>query len=97
MAVGKMIGGLISVPAGEMLDIQPPPDVEYVVHNIIAPSGCPIELRFGSSTADVLVDAATTSIMDVHLHMSHDVYYKIKNQSGATALIGYDGVIVYEG
>lgn len=97
MALGQMIGAIASIESGAYLNMKPPAGVEYVIHNITISAAVTFELYFTDGVNDILIEDGDKSIVDVHYHASNALYYKVKNTSGTAALIGFDGVCVYEG
>lgn len=97
MALGQLVGTIASVAAGNYLDVRPSSGEEWVIHNFTADVGTNIEIYQSNGVSEIKVDEHNASIVDVHFHASTTLYYRIKNVSGATANLGYDGVIVYEG
>jgi hypothetical protein len=93
MAIGDVTIALSPVADDGYLDIQPGPGVEWVIHNILAPIDTAVELYLSNGTNEIKVDEHSAGFVDVHFHCTNSIYYRIKNVSGATAYLGYDGVV----
>ena len=92
MAVGDAVTVIATVADGEYLDIRPPSGVEWIIHNIVHSASC--ELYKTDGTNYILVDSSTGNggWLGFSFHVTHDVWYAVKNVSGANALISYDGI-----
>lgn len=93
MAIGDAINTLSSVATGSYLDIQPGAGVEWIIHNILVSSTAGIELYISDGTNEELVLSSTGGLLDYHFHATNSIYYRVKNVSGSTEYIGYDGII----
>lgn len=96
MAIGQAVINSSSIAAGASLSIQPSGSAEWVIHNILVPEDVAIELYYYNGTTDTLIETTSGSYFDVHFHVINARYYKVKNVSAETIIIGYDGVITYE-
>lgn len=93
MAIGDVTIALSSVADDGYLDIQPGSGVEWVIHNILAAIGTSVELYMSDGTNEIMVDESSSGFVDVHFHCTNSIYYRIKNVSGGTVYLGYDGVV----
>lgn len=93
MAIGDVTISLTSVADDGYLDIRPSAGVEWVIHNILAEIGTSVELYMSNGTNEIKVDEHSAGFVDVHFHCTNSIYYRIKNVSGASAYLGYDGVV----
>lgn len=82
----------VTVTDTSFLDLQPGASVEVVIHNITIPAGTAAELYHYDGTDSILVMAFTTSLMNLQLHATNSVYYRVKNVSGASRIYGADGM-----
>jgi len=92
MAVGDAKSALVSVADGEFLDIRPPTGEEWIIHNITCSANC--ELYYTDGTNYILVDTLVGpgGWLNFNFHVTNSRWYAVKNVSGGTALIGYDGI-----
>lgn len=74
------------------LALQPGSGVEVVVHNINVVAGTAHELYHYNGTDSILVMSFNTSLMNLQLHCTNSVYYRVKNVSGATRFISAEGM-----
>lgn len=96
MTVGQAVTAVTSTADDASLLIQPTSGVEWIIHNIAAPDDAEIEIYFTDGTNDILVLSNIGGYIDGHFHVTNSKYYKIKNVSGGTIYLGYDGIISYE-
>jgi len=92
MAVGDVKSDLQSVANGNYLDIRPPSGEEWVIHNIYHSDDA--ELYFSNGTDEIRFSSHSGEggWIGYFFHVTNSHYLRVKNVSGATALIGYDGV-----
>jgi len=93
MAVGDVKSAIVSLNPNGVLDIRPPVGEEWVIHNITCSGAC--ELYFTDGTNTILVDSIMTTYggwLGFAFHVTNSVWYAVKNVSGGTILVGYDGV-----
>ena len=83
-----------SVAAGAYLtgDIRPASGSEATVHNIYSNQATQVEVYDGTNSLIVSAPAGTTSWLGYVFHVTNAVYLRVKNTSGSTALISFDGV-----
>jgi len=94
MTVGDAVGvAPASVAAGGFLEMKPSVGIEWVIHNISAPTTATLEVHYGSSAASVCTLQTTGGLMGFFLHCTNDVFYKIKNTGVGAVDVGYDGII----
>lgn len=93
MAGEAAIVGPTSVANNGFLDLQPGSGTEWIIHNYSYAGA--MELYFYDGTNSVKADEDTTagSRRGEQLHVTNTKYYRIKNISGASALICADGVV----
>ena len=93
MAVGDVVSNIVLVPAGGYLDIQPPANSEWVIHNIYHESD--IQIEFYDGTNSLVFDTATGAGVYVFLafHCTNGKRIRVKNLAATAKLIGYDGVV----
>lgn len=92
MALGDVQTAISSVANNAVLDIKPSSGVEWVIHNLLY--GGAMELYKTDGTNSIKVDSDTSNggRIGVYLHCTNTVWYQIKNVSGASAILSYDGV-----
>jgi hypothetical protein len=97
MAIGQAVINSASVADAGVISIRPAEDVEWVIHNILVPEGADIQIIYYDGSTATVLESATGSYFDVHFHTTYAKYYQVKNVSGGSKIIGYDGVVTYEG
>lgn len=93
MAVGDVVTIIPTSKANnDVLDMRPSSGVEWVIHNYVYSGG--MELYKTDGTNSIKVDSDTTNggRIGVYLHCTNAVWYQLKNVSGSTAFLSYDGV-----
>ena len=92
MAAGDTYSGISSIANNAYLDIQPSSGVEAVIHDIYYAGA--VEFHFYDGTNDITWDSDSTSGARLGLtcHVTNSVRVRVKNTSGSTMLIGYDGI-----
>lgn len=84
--------GSSSVADDNYLDLQPASGVEWVVHNIKWSDD--IEIYSYDGTNAIKIFAATDfGFLPCEFHCSNTKYYRVKNVSGGSQYISFDGVI----
>ena len=96
MAIGQAVVTISSIADDASLSIQPSSGVEWIIHNISVPEDAEVEIYFSDGSNDILSVSNTGGYIDGHFHVTNSHYYKIKNVSGGSIYIGYDGIITYE-
>lgn len=94
MAAGDVYVNIASVANNAYLTIQPAGSAEAVIHNIYYAGAVEFyrydgtnNLKFDSDTA-----TATFAREGLFLHVTNGSYARVKNVSGSTMLMGFDGV-----
>ena len=93
MAIGDAINTLSSVADDAYLTIQPGTDVEWIIHNILVSETADIELYITDGSNPVKIISPTGGLLDYHFHATNGIYYTVKNVSGGTLYIGFDGIV----
>lgn len=93
MAVKDMYDDLVSVGSGSFLDIQPPAGTEVVINNIYHAGSVELYRYDGTDTCLFATDAGANLIGFNNMRCKNGHYLRVKNVSGATQVIGYDGVV----
>lgn len=97
MATGQMVGGTpTSVADDAYFSIIPLDGQEIIVTNIYVELGNTIELYRYDGTNSILFLTTSETLFDTQLHCSYDNYIRVKNVTGSTIFITYDGMVVYE-
>jgi hypothetical protein len=75
------------------LDLQPGSGVEVVVHNVYLPEGKKCELYYYDGTDTIKHLTTYSSLYNVQFHCTNAVYIRVKNVSGAAAILAADGMV----
>lgn len=96
MAVDDMVYGQDTVLDGNTMDIKPTNSgEEWVVHNIYVPPGCSVGVYSTGSIDDILIIQTPFSLIgQFNFHCNGTQYLKLQNDSGNTAVLGFDGIVV---
>lgn len=91
MAIGDVKSDIQNIANNAFLDVKPPLNEEWVIHNILY--GGAMELYKTNGTITIKVDNDTTigGRIGIYLHCTNSVWYQIKNISGALTGLSYDG------
>jgi hypothetical protein len=92
VAAGDVYAGISSIANNAYLDIQPSSGVEAVIHDVYYAGA--VEFHFYDGTNDINFDSDSSAgaRLGMTWHCTNSVRVRIKNTSGGTMLIGYDGV-----
>lgn len=92
--VNETVTAHSSVANGSYLTIQPSAGQEYIVQNIYGPYGSALELYRTDGTNDIKIDYANSEggWGLVKHFVTNGIYLKVKNVSGGSIYVGYDGV-----
>lgn len=94
MAVGDTVTAVTSTANGAYLTIQPGSGAEWIVHNITVPEGTSAELYKYDGSNEIKIDTITGGgWLGYFFHCTNSIYYRVKNTSGSTAYLGYDGIV----
>ena len=93
MTVGDQATSIETVIDDASMTIQPAGTSEYVIHNIYVPVNADIELYKTNGTLTVRADINTGSLFNFFFHASNTDYITVKNVSGGTIEIAYDGTV----
>ena len=98
MTVGDMVSGLESKLNNQSITIGPSTvSLEWSIHNIYIPFGSKCEIYRTDGSNTILIMTTTSSLLSPYtFHVSTSQYITVKNVSGSTINIGYDGVITKE-
>lgn len=83
----------VSVADTAFLDLQPTSSVEVVIHNVNVPEGTTVELYHYDGTDSIKVITTAGSLFNMQLHATDTVYYRVKNVSGAAAILSAEGMV----
>lgn len=92
MAAGDIINGHSSISNNSYLTLQPDSGVEWCIHNILYAGAVELEYYDGTNTIKFDADSAFGARLNLCLHCTNSKYYRVKNVSGGSIYIGYDGV-----
>lgn len=92
MAVSDMVAEHTEVLNTQYLTIQPSGTDIWAIQNIYIPYGVECELYRTDGSSSVLITKLTQSLLSPYtLNVSNSIYFTIKNVSGGSAYLGYDG------
>jgi len=93
MAVGDVKSNLVSVSAGGNLDIRPPANEEWVIHNIYHEHDVDLAFTDGTNVLTFDTDYGKGVYAKYAFHVTNSVWIRVINRDTANSrLIGYDGV-----
>lgn len=95
--MGITVGNTVQVASGSSVNIRPLTDEEWVIHNIYIPLGQTVELyRWNNTgtTPEILMHRLTNTTSFQSYHATINDFFILKNVSGNTIWVSYDGVIV---
>jgi len=93
-SIGDIVSEHTSTLSGSSLSIRPSGTTEWGIQNIYIPYGVECELYRTDGANDILLCKATDTINFAQpLNATYSIYFKLKNVSGSTSYIGYDGKI----
>lgn len=94
MALGDVYNSIsASVANDAYLTIQPSAGVEASIHNIYVPESSGVEIYYSDGVNDVLVVSNTGSLYSTQFHVTNTYYIRVKNVSGSSINLGYDGIV----
>lgn len=94
MSVGDIFATHGSVTNGGYMTIQPSGTTEWGIQNIYIPYGVECELYRTDGTNEILLYKLTDTIQFTQpLNSTLSIYFRVKNVSGASAYMGYDGKV----
>lgn len=93
MPIGDVISNVASINANEMISMQPDAGIEWVIHNLGHAGAAELYFYDGSNLLLMDQDTAGGSWIGIFLHCTNTKYYQVKNTSGGSALLSYDGVV----
>lgn len=96
MAVNDSLLSLTNIANGAIMNIATTAPEEGVIHNIFTADGSKWELYITQASNTCLIGTYYTSLRGEVLRVKDtaNVYYDVKNVSGAPLLVGYSGVVV---
>lgn len=93
MVLGDAYQGLVTVPAGGYLDIQPPSGVEAVIHNIFHEYDVDLQWYDGTNALTFDTDLGAGVYAKYAFHVTNSIRIRVYNRDTANARkIGYDGI-----
>lgn len=96
MAVADAVGTLVSKTNNSTLDIQPGSGAEWFIQNLFSEQGMSIEVYRVDDAAGTNKKKVMTLVggeVQVGMRATNDRWIQLKNVSGSTQFIGYDGVV----
>lgn len=92
MAVGDVVSSLTSTANNGTLTAQPSAGVEWVIHNVYYGGAMELYVTNGTDSIKVDSDTAIGGRLGVVFHVNNTRYLQVKNVSGSTTVLGYDGI-----
>ena len=92
MAIGDVFGAMAQKNQNEYLDIQPSVGQECVIHTIYHENGCELYLTDGSVEFKFDSDESGGVWYGLTLHVTNDLYVRIKQTNASASYVGYDGI-----
>ena len=91
--IGDKVSSIYSASDDATLSMQPASGEEWTIHNLSW--GGAMELYFTNGTTSILVGSSFSAggRFNNYLNCTHTNYYQLKNVSGTTVGLGYDGVV----
>lgn len=97
MTVGDMTYNIVTLLPSQFADISPNTSgIEWMIHNIIIPFGESVEIYNTNGSNSILICYTTTSLLSYSFHCNTSHYYQIKNTSGVTLTVAYNGIVTKE-
>ena len=95
MALGDaVVVASTSVANGSSLTIQPGSGIEWIIHNVYVPEGSAIEVYATDGSNAIKFDSNPSGgFRQEHWHLTNAQYFTIKNVSGSSIYMKYDGII----
>lgn len=69
---------------------------EWTIRNINLPFGSTCELYQSDGSIDILILTTSNSLLSYDLLCNVSTYYRVKNVSGSTITVSYNGVVTKE-
>lgn len=93
MAVGDVVANMASAVANNATtNIQPGSGVEWVVHNVYYEGAVEFYIVNGANTIKIDNDTSSGARLGAVFHLNNTQYLQIKNVSGGSIDIAYDGI-----
>ena len=94
MALGDaVVVASTSVANGSSLTIQPGSGIEWIIHNIYVPEDSAIEVYATDGANPIKFDSNSGGFRQEHWHLTNAQYITVKNVSGGSIYMKYDGII----
>ena len=94
MALGGVVSVHSTVVDDGYLTIQPSGTAEWGIQNIYIPAGVECEIYRTDGTTDILLFTVTDTLQFAQpINPTNAIYFKVKNISGTSTTLGYDGKI----
>ncbi len=92
MSVSDVVSDHVQVLDDSSMTIQPSGTVCWSIQNIYIPYGVTCELYRTDGVTDILIMSVSNSILSPNtINVTNSIYFKLKNVSGGTTCLGYDG------
>lgn len=93
MAVGDNVLSHSSIANNASLTIRPGSGEEWILHNLYFGGAWELYRTDGTNTIKVDSGTGVRMLTQLKLKATYSIYYTIKNVSGGSVYMGYDGVI----
>lgn len=97
MPVGDTRSDLRLIASGAYLEIRPPTNEEWIIHNLW--HGASAELFFTDGTNYIKGDTTTGegAWLNFNFHVTNTRFLALRNRGPGGALMGFDGIVSKEG
>ena len=92
-AKGDKVSNIYSASNNTTLAMQPGVGEEWTIQNLSWGGASELYFTNGSNSILVGTSASSGGRLNNYLNCTYTHYYSLKNVSGTTALLGYDGVV----
>lgn len=94
MTVGDVVTAHSVVLTTSYLDIQPSGTATWGIQNFYIPDGVLCEVYRTDGTNEILLYKGSTTLqLPQPFHATNSIYFRIKNVSGSSSYLGFDGRI----
>lgn len=92
MTAGSVVAANNSTGASATWTVQPAAGVEWSIHNVYWSGACSLKKYDGIYTVTFDSPTSAGALTNMIIHLNNSVYLQITDTSGATNVMGYDGV-----
>jgi hypothetical protein len=92
--MATVIGDMSSVASAADLTIQPASGVQWQITNILIPDEVSATLSMTDGTNEIAIDTSTTSLTNLNLQITNDMYLIVTNNDASSQYLGYTGFVI---